>query len=587
MDPKVTKKDIDGLLDWFVKHGGSVHPSVRFSQDSAGGISAFATEDIPEPPPGGTQICACPPELQLSSIQAPKSLHGFLPEHVLSNIALVQEVLREESHWDPYLKCLPKASQLTTPIYFKEEKNEDALLERRNDTAWLLGTNLGQAWREREFQWKREFDHSRRVMEQRGVSIAGYSWELFKWAGTIFTSRCFPSDPGTNKEHRQARVLMPVVDLLNHKFPTKVNWFFDRGTFQLNSEEPLVQGQEIFNNYGGKGNEELLNGYGFCIPNNPCDAVAIRFGRLPPPVVQEIERLLGEWDSSKVHYLRGRSFYGGLYPVSLAHHPKVTETESGIPQAIWTVFEVIKRFEDGQSALMRGRPLWRKLVSARCALLQNLSTKYNEIDKYNKYLPPEPLNDKQRYAKMYRDGQMTILRENVEQLQDLLLRENFITLEEALQALRAERDELEHSWEVLARDAFGTKIPRKIREAGFETEAWMLWLCAAWICADDDAKSNPSRPSRIRVWIDELLESHPYDSDRLIASQPFDGVHAMCERHPIFQQFNSRWDVWADERVSLTMMEWASRTAEAEARMLSLRPHHEKAWKKMICMKEI
>jgi hypothetical protein len=38
------------------------------------------------------------------------------------------------------------------------------------------------------------------------------------------------------------------------------------------------QGEEIMNNYGGKGNEEFLLGFGFCLPDNTEDVVTFQLG---------------------------------------------------------------------------------------------------------------------------------------------------------------------------------------------------------------------------------------------------------------------------------------------------------------------
>lgn len=245
------------LVDWFVQHGGFVHPSVRFSQDSAGGVAAFANEDLSDLPNGGLHLLTCPLRLQLSYRQAPEAVQGQLSENILSNIALIKELLLgEESLWAPYITCLPTSEQLNTPIYFAEEMTEEAINERRNDTAWLLGTNLDKVWRPRKEQWEEEWQNAVRVLEKNGVATEGYTWDAYAWAATIFTSRSFISDPGLSKDNASYAVLLPVIDLLNHRFPAKVAWFFDKGNFQFRTEEPVSRGQEIFNNYGGKGNEE-------------------------------------------------------------------------------------------------------------------------------------------------------------------------------------------------------------------------------------------------------------------------------------------------------------------------------------------
>lgn len=46
-------------------------------------------------------------------------------------------------------------------------------------------------------------------------------------------------------------------------------------------------GDEIFNNYGGKGNEELLSGYGFVLENNIFDTAALKIN-LPPDLLSKL-----------------------------------------------------------------------------------------------------------------------------------------------------------------------------------------------------------------------------------------------------------------------------------------------------------
>ncbi|KAL1390963.1 hypothetical protein HDK64DRAFT_266149 [Phyllosticta capitalensis] len=543
------KGDIRRLLRWFIENGGSIHPSVLFRLDDAGGISAYAKEDIPEPPPGGIQLCVCPPKLQLSYHRIPPELREILPEHVCANLALIQEWnLRDSSLWAPYIHCLPRPEQMTTPMYFDDRNG--------GDTVWLRGTNLNAAWREREVQWANEYTRCRTALDHVGLDFGRFSLEIYKWAATIFTSRCFPSDPGASERYR---VLLPVVDLLNHKFPTKVNWFFDRGSFSLKSEEPLVQSQPVFNNYGGKGNEELLNGYGFCIQDNPCDVVAIRFGQLPPPVVQELEEILGEWDPSQIHYVRGRDFYGGLYPVQLEDFPKITE--SGIPPALWTVLEVIKRHQHSQ------RASWRNTLSARCDLLEVLATKYDNIDQHVVSLPPTPANDKQRYAKMYRDGQMKILKENVDLLEGALLEKKWVTLDEALATLRKDNRAAFLRWERMAKAVFDTQSLDKIREQDMEAQAWMMWFCESWVFLSDNA--HGPKWSRTRHWINNLHESHPLRD--FLTNTRYD---------PIFRKVDEVDIAWR----KAGLYTWATHVVNAESRMLALLDEHEIAGKLLICM---
>ncbi|KAB2575457.1 Ribosomal lysine N-methyltransferase set10 [Lasiodiplodia theobromae] len=567
---KPDQKAIDRLVDWFVQHGGYVHPSLRFAQDAYGGVAGFAAEDISNPPTGGLHLMTCPLKLQLSHLQAPESIQGQLPEHVLRNIALIREtLLGEESLWAPYIECLPKSEQMNTPIFFSEEKTQEAINEKRNDTAWLLGTNLDKAWRPRAEQWKEEWKNAVQLLKKQDVDVEGYTWELYKWAATIFTSRSFISDPGMSKNNEAHAVLMPVIDLLNHRFPAKVFWFFDHGAFQFKTEEVVAKGQEIFNNYGGKDNEELLNGYGFCIPNNPCDVVAIRFGQLPPPITDELGRLLGKWDPAQTHYIRGRDHLLGPYQVSLPDYPEVTS--SGVPQTIWTVMEVLKRFQDEQQGQ---RAKWRSTLSARCDLFEILATKYDNIDQFCDYLPESPRNLKQQYAKIYRDSQMKILKENHADVEKLIEKANFTSLDDAVKALKEDKEEVGgKSWISALEINFKTDDLASLREQGVEREAWILWLCAAWLTF---TTMGVEESSRISTWLKDILESHPYNETESESHLPM----------PVRQLRAHADGIWQDPNFSAELYNWAGDVVDAEARMLAYLDDNEHQGKLFVCMKD-
>jgi hypothetical protein len=81
--------------------------------------------------------------------------------------------------------------------------------------------------------------------------------ESYIWAASIFTSRGFDSTlVFPNLALEQFSVLYPFVDSLNHDMNAKVDWDMGSEAFTLNTYETLKQGEEIFNNYGSKGNEE-------------------------------------------------------------------------------------------------------------------------------------------------------------------------------------------------------------------------------------------------------------------------------------------------------------------------------------------
>ena len=195
----------------------------------------------------------------------------------------------------------------------------------------------------------------------------------------------------------------------------------DKGDFELSTTESTPAGEEVFNNYAPKGNEELLNGYGFCIPDNPCDEVALRIGK-PPNVVfaslgaQYPERFSsGEWtDEAAMFFIRGSGHYSGGY----GHTGDDNTHLRGVPpELLGTIRAILDYSYKQQGEQLADEHLGPAAVDA---ILERLIGKYNGIRQWDEQLPTEPANDKQRFAKMYRDGQLEILAEVIGELQEYL-----------------------------------------------------------------------------------------------------------------------------------------------------------------------
>lgn len=85
--------------------------------------------------------------------------------------------------------------------------------------------------------------------------------DLYLWASTIFVSRAFSSkvlseaipDETLSEE---VSVLLPFIDILNHRPLAKVEWRAgDNDVFFLTLEN-VAAGEEIANNYGPRNNEQ-------------------------------------------------------------------------------------------------------------------------------------------------------------------------------------------------------------------------------------------------------------------------------------------------------------------------------------------
>ena len=106
-----------------------------------------------------------------------------------------------------------------------------------------------------------------RLFVLHSIMLTSIIWrELYVWASTVMSSRCFPGpaafnqpdahDPTYNDDPEgKAPVLIPGLDLLNHDPCSKVAWMWDIHSYILKTDERLEGGAEVFNNYGPKSNE--------------------------------------------------------------------------------------------------------------------------------------------------------------------------------------------------------------------------------------------------------------------------------------------------------------------------------------------
>lgn len=88
------------------------------------------------------------------------------------------------------------------------------------------------------------------------------SRELFLWASTIITSRAFSAKVLSGAiadfdfPEDGVSVLLPLIDLPNHRPLAKVEWRAGNEDVGLLVLEDIAPGQEISNNYGPRNNEQ-------------------------------------------------------------------------------------------------------------------------------------------------------------------------------------------------------------------------------------------------------------------------------------------------------------------------------------------
>jgi hypothetical protein len=214
-------------------------------------------------------------------------------------------------------------------------------------------------------------------------------------------------------------VLFPVVDILNHSVSAKVEWDFQPYTsfsLKLLEGDSFTPGQELFNNYAPKQNDELLLGYGFCLEHNPIEQFPLKLAF--PPMLQEYAQATGLFRSENVpfgmstdfltkdpnteqHFLRAKGHPFGRYENCIPFF-------RGIPPYIVHFFfiQTLLSLEVDVNDVNVARPGIR-------ITLQVLTLLHQAMTQRSQTLPlsfsQEPLNDKQKYAKIYRDGQAKII----------------------------------------------------------------------------------------------------------------------------------------------------------------------------------
>lgn len=249
-----------------------------------------------------------------------------------------------------------------------------------------------------------------------GPKLTNISKSLL-WAATIFTSRAFISTH-ILPNHETVPILFPVVDILNHSVTAKAEWDFTPNksfTLKLLDGQKFSAGEELFNNYAPKQNDELLLGYGFCLEDNPIEQFPLK---LASPVPADYARQCGflepenvpfgmnpdflEKDqSNEQQFLRPLGHPFGRYENTISFFRGIPPfvVHSFFMQTVLTLdldINTINIKNPGPKITIYILALLHHAISIRCTTLP-LSTSLT------------PQTTKQKYALIYRNSQAKIL----------------------------------------------------------------------------------------------------------------------------------------------------------------------------------
>ncbi len=243
-------------------------------------------------------------------------------------------------------------------------------------------------------------------------------------------------------------VLLPLLDLLNYRPLSKVEWQAGLNEVGLQVLESFDGGQDVCNNYGPRDNEActvfisfsqtlLINflsptvmlGYGFSIPDNPFDHYSVGF-KVPPGSPLEEARAWRAAHSSKANK-KSKADDSYRYYIFNAEHPRSKAAQfletSIFSQDLFDSISVLSaNIRELQSDRFRstGRVLetdskgsidrkqHRNLFQTLCQLRLECSNRLNLLTAKGLRLKNGPsftISQKQQYAKLYRDSQLLIL----------------------------------------------------------------------------------------------------------------------------------------------------------------------------------
>ncbi|GEQ70961.1 hypothetical protein JCM33374_g4642 [Metschnikowia sp. JCM 33374] len=307
---------VAAVLDWAKSNGAQISQDISFFSIAKGNVGAKSSS-----PESSIKV---PLNIIMKLSDAIKGLGFGTPETFKTaknincplKLYLAKErASLEQSFFGPYIESLPTSAEINSPYVWSPEDKQS-----------LQGTNLGSSLRENiallveewwsvvslvpesiakpeahfvnlKFYYEHKFYDDSQLYEYL-TDDKPENWTSFPaylWASMILKSRSFPSallrDSHSDVDEidlcqEDVTMLIPVIDLLNHSPQADVTWTASNNYFQFQSHNNNTD--ELFNNYGRKGNEELLLAYGFCLENNSADTVALKI-KVPQQLLPELE----------------------------------------------------------------------------------------------------------------------------------------------------------------------------------------------------------------------------------------------------------------------------------------------------------
>lgn len=315
----------------------------------------------------------------------------------------------------------------------------------------------------------------------------------------------------------------------------------------------------------------VLMGYGFSICNNPRDSYLLKIGIHEHGPLASVRRRQSELfgDHSSPTQAGGRDVYT-LYSPSRSYCKEYKHTIPefrAFPQAMLDDISVLVAnqreldtigFSEHGFNLSGSGTYSRNDFSVMSHVLRTLRLRRRRILCNDSNLPQWPRNDRQFYAARYRQGQLQILNEIINPLEQRLNKALTSNGDGAVSELLDLKQILHHTpYPLRSRfragldAAFGTHKPSLLREAGWEDAVMALWVCTLWlafIVQGEEIRDRLGIGRELANWIIYMSEHYaPVKPEQ-------DHVAAVCTNNHVStqQQANGEGDGEKEARLRST-----------------------------------
>ena len=410
---KKQKTNIQQLLSWATNNGAEINFEFRgracyYGENSKSQI-AFIPNDLllsTSVAMGSRVGKSLVAHLQANEYQFLGSKFPHAMELIVLTVFLVIEK-RNSGFWKPYIESLP--SEFDLPLMWSPKEIKYL----------LYGTSMESITNEK-LQWIAQVVEALNKVE--GYEISLYE---FKWAYSAISSRAFPraklkeaSSSVTNNEWISISeiCLYPVLDMLDHNPTAKIEWIMDSDGIKFVTNDPIAKGEIAYNNYGPKGNENLLSNYGFVLNDNQYDYVKIRLNVKEGDPLYETKQQLISVYSIGLDYL--------LFLDDLDMNSKLIEAACVL---VAENYELEKFKKDNVIKSVRNKFLAAQtlhiLMKKKLKLTHRGEAKMSEYDSNE---------ERKRMALIYRKGQQKILEHHLVivkmYMRELVTEENSLSL---------------------------------------------------------------------------------------------------------------------------------------------------------------